>query len=56
MNNHPENSLHCEQLESFCLIVNKGKVDGNVAGGTFEMAGFVPKDFLAWSDTKKFKP
>lgn len=50
MNNLSENSLHCEQLGFFCLMLNKENVDGNVPGGTFEKAGFVTKSFLALSD------
>lgn len=43
MNNLPANSLHCEQLGSFHLMVNKEKVDGNVPSNTFEKTGFVTK-------------
>lgn len=55
MNNLPENSLHFEQLSSFCLMMNKEKVDGNVPRGTFEKAVFVAKNQPLLADTKKFK-
>ena len=56
MNNLPENSLHCEQLGSFCLMVNKEKIDGNVPGGTFEKAGFVKKKKKKKKERKKETP
>lgn len=55
--NNLANTLHCEQLGSFHLMVNKEKVDGNFPTSTFEKTGFVTKKqtLPALSDTKKFK-
>ena len=41
--NNLANSLHCEQLGSFHLMVNKEKVEGNFPSSTFEKTGFVTK-------------